>query len=305
MSDKSGIEWTEATWNPATGCTKVSLGCRFCYAKHKAWPRLSKNPVGVYTGRKFEDVQVHPERLDQPLRWTKPRMIFVNSMSDLFHEAIPRTFIEDVFAIMALASRHTFQVLTKRPERMARLLNSSGFWLAVQYRIEQTAVKDWCDVEGRPLPNVWLGTSVENQETADERIPLLLDTPAAVRWLSVEPMLGPVSLAPWEHSAMGDVCGHCEGYRGRGSGPDIEDCGVCDGSGLAGDPLIHWVVCGGESGTKARPMQALWAQNLRTDCMEAEVPFFMKQGSQANWPNYHDFDSFPAELQVREYPADG
>ncbi|KKK66141.1 hypothetical protein LCGC14_2967090, partial [marine sediment metagenome] len=164
MSDKSGIEWTEATWNPATGCTKVSPGCKFCYAKHKVWPRLSKNPKTVYFGREFEDVQVHPERLDQPLRWTKPRRIFVNSMSDLFHEDIPDEFIEEVFAVMALAEhRHIFQVLTKRPERMRDFLGTEHRWVTIEGRAQRRYYERtgddpamWLSVK-LPLPNVWLG----------------------------------------------------------------------------------------------------------------------------------------------------
>lgn len=249
MSDKSGIAWTEATWNPATGCTKISPGCKFCYAKHQVWPRLSKNPSTVYYGRKFEDVQVHPERLEQPLRWRKPRRIFVNSMSDLFHEDIPDDFIEEVFSVMVRANWHIFQVLTKRPERMRKFLYGPGSWL--------THVD---------LVHIWLGTSVENQATATERIQVLVEVPAAVRWLSCEPLLGPVRLF----------------HRN----------------------LLDWVVVGGESGPKARAMSPEWAQSLRNQCLNAGIPFFMKQGSQANWPHYNDFDSFPRSLQVREYPIE-
>ncbi len=258
MSDKSGIEWTDATWNPTTGCVKVSAGCKFCYAKHKAWPRLAAMSTGVYTGRKFEDVQVHPERLDQPLRWTKPRMIFVNSMSDLFHEDIPDEFIKRVFSVMAMADQHIFQVLTKRPMRMRDFMRE---WAAAPHPGRAAT-----SLNGRlfPLTNVWLGVSVENQETADERIPLLLETPAAVRWLSCEPLLGPIDLF----------------HRN----------------------LLNWVVVGGESGPKARPMDEGWCRKILADCQEWGVPFLFKQGSQANWPRYRDFESFPTILQVREYP---
>ncbi len=281
MSDKSGIAWTDATWNPTTGCTKVSSGCKFCYAKHQAWPRLAAMKTGVYSGRVFEDVQVHPERLDQPLRWTKPRMIFVNSMSDLFHEDIPDEFIHKVFAIMAQAGKHIFQVLTKRPKRMrdymqsAQVLHSTGLGPTGQW----------------PIRNVWLGVSVENQETADERIPLLLETPAAVRWLSCEPLLGPINLETIENN--GDIYDRAT----RGSYWQPLSGNFSDSA------TIGWVVVGGESGPKARPMEAGWAQNIMLECRDTKVPFFMKQGSQTpEWPKYHDIESFPFNLQLRQYP---
>lgn len=275
MSDKSGIAWTDATWNVATGCTKVSPGCKFCYAKHRAWPRLSAMKTGVYAGRKFEDVRVHPERLDQPLRWTKPRRIFVNSMSDLFHEDIPFGFIAAVFGVMAAADKHTFQVLTKRPERMRDFMlggatNAYAVGWCKRFAYQMIGGEMGKRLEDRsidpmwPPKNVWLGVSVENQETANERIPLLVDTPAAVRWLSCEPLLGPI-----------DLC-----HRN----------------------LLDWVVVGGESGPKARPMEEAWALDLREQCRSYDVPFFIKQGSQANWPDWKDMSKWPEPLQVREYP---
>ena len=197
MSDKTGISWTDATWNPVTGCAKVSQGCKHCYAE-RDWARLSANPKAVsYYGRAFTDVACHEDRLDQPLRWQKPRMIFVNSMGDLFHESVPDAFIDRVFAVMALAEKHTFQVLTKRPERMME-------WFAAGYDNREHAVGqamreiaaargfDNAGIPEWPLPNVWLGVSAEDQETADARIPLLMQTPATLRWVSAEPLLGPI-----------------------------------------------------------------------------------------------------------------
>lgn len=196
MSDKSRIEWTNATWNPVTGCMKISQGCKHCYAK-RDWARLAAMPGTVYHGRAFEDVRTHAERLDQPLRWRKPRRVFVNSMSDLFHEDVPDEFIDQVFAIMALSPQHTFQVLTKRPERLRAYLSTGladqRIWYAARPFCQQQmwdcysklpvphpgagpggiGLKTW------PIKNVWLGVSVEDQATADERIPLLLQTPAA------------------------------------------------------------------------------------------------------------------------------
>lgn len=266
MSDKSGIEWTDATWNPVTGCTKVSNGCKFCYAKHKMWPRLSAIPNSVYTGREFEQVMTHPERLDQPLHWTKPRMIFVNSMSDLFHEDVPFDFIDKVFAVMALAQQHTFQVLTKRAARMLEYLKQHAaggrhIWPACQQiampRGQEKPSAGW------PIPNVWLGVSVEDQSTAAERIPLLLQTPAAVRWVSAEPMLGPVDLSV---KYLATKCGGNYPFKGL-----TTECRtkLID--------LLDWVVVGGESGPNARPMHPDWARSLRDQCAAAGVPFLFKQ----------------------------
>lgn len=211
MSDKSSIEWTEATWNPVTGCTKVSPGCAQCYAETFA-ERFRGVPGHPYE-RGF-DLQLRPERLEQPLEWKRPRSIFVNSMSDLFHPDVPLGFIESVFDVMKLAHWHTFQVLTKRSERLAELAN--------QLR--------WPE-------NVWMGVSVENQRWT-KRIDDLRQAPAAVRFLSCEPLLGPLDL---------DLRG------------------------------IHWVIVGGESGHRARPMRADWARSIRDQCQAAGVPFFFKQ----------------------------
>jgi protein gp37 len=212
MSDGSSIEWTQATWNPVTGCTKVSPGCAHCYAE-----TFAERFRGV-PGHPYEngfDLQLRPERLELPLTWKKPRLIFVNSMSDLFHEDVPAEFVASAFATMRLADWHTFQVLTKRPERAAALAPQLG---------------DWPD-------NVWMGTSVENQRWTT-RIDHLRRVPARTRFLSCEPLLGPLSL-------------------------DLTD--------------IHWVIVGGESGPKARPMKEEWAESIRAQCECASVPFFFKQ----------------------------
>lgn len=251
MGDKSKIEWTDATWNPVRGCSLVSEGCRNCYAMQvagrfsgegQAYQGLAyRNTSGAHwTGK----VRLIEEHLEDPLRWKRPRRIFVNSMSDLFHESIPTEWVLRIFEVMACAKHHQFQVLTKRPERMKYLLHypDDGKFhgdSAEHHRLLMT----------QPLPNVWLGVSVEDQKTADERIPVLLQTPAAVRWLSVEPLLGPIDLqAPW--SAMN---------------PEYPELG------------IHWIVVGGESGNAARPMHPEWVRSLRDQCVAASVPFFFKQ----------------------------
>ncbi|WP_137010110.1 DUF5131 family protein [Aquitalea aquatilis] len=263
MSDKTGIEWTDATWNPVTGCAKVSQGCKHCYAL-RDWKRLSAMPNTVYHGREFTDVMCHPERLDQPMRWSRPRRIFVNSMSDLFHPDVPFEFIAAVFAVMSVTTRHTYQVLTKRPERMVEFFQwvADGAACFDDDRISEHMPEgiDWKPAKaGRggydncgpafPYANVWLGVSVEDQATADERIPLLLQTPAAVRWISAEPLLGPVDLMPmFEHRAD-----------------------------FFNDTGVDWVVVGGESGPKARPMHPDWAYRLKDHCAQSGVPFLFKQ----------------------------
>jgi protein gp37 len=269
MSDNTGIEWTDATWNPTTGCTKVSPGCDHCYAEG-IFNRF--NGPGAYaTG------QLRPARLAQPFRRRTPRRVFDNSMSDLFHDAIDDEYIAQVFAVMAATPRHTYQVLTKRHGRMRTLLNSGEFFSMVgDHAIEA------CGLDGIPwpLPNVWLGVSVEDQKWADIRVPALLETPAIVRFLSCEPLLGPVRLGdgalnPW-------TCWWC---RGRGSLPgnnapvqgfSAPNCWHCNGDGIDGR-IIHWVIVGGESGNGARPMQAEWARTLRDECVESGGAFFFKQ----------------------------
>lgn len=212
MSDGSAIEWTDATWNPVRGCTKISPGCKHCYAE-----TFAERFRGV-PGHPFEqgfDLRLVPDALELPLRWRSPRRIFVNSMSDLFHEDVPETFVRQVFDVMRLASQHAFQVLTKRSARMAELART-------------------LDVPN----NVWMGVSIENEDYTS-RIDDLMRVPAKVRFLSIEPLLGPIRRLS------------------------------LDG--------IHWVIVGGESGPRARPMDPGWVRSIRDQCAEAGVPFFFKQ----------------------------
>ncbi|MEV0149070.1 MULTISPECIES: phage Gp37/Gp68 family protein [unclassified Nonomuraea] len=250
MSDNSSIEWTDATWNPVTGCTEVSPGCDRCYAK--TFAERWRGTPGHHFERGF-DVQLRPERLEQPLKWRKPRRIFVNSMSDLFHDSVPDEFIAEVFATMARAPQHTFQVLTKRHGRMRSLLNRRSF------RDNLAHLTSW------PLPNVWLGVSVEDQKRAELRIPALLETPAAIRFLSCEPLLGPINLkrAVW---TMGSE-------RGHGLTASFVHAGGC----CCRFHGIDWVIVGGESGPGARPMHPDWARSLRDQCQEAGVAYLFKQ----------------------------
>lgn len=291
------ISWTDETWNPTVGCSKVSPGCKGCYAIRDAH-RLAGNPnpkiSKVYQGLTVIQngapnwtgvVRLIEERLADPLRWRKPRRVFVNSMSDLFHEALPDEAIDRVFAVMALCPQHTFQVLTKRPERMRdycssdetrwrvgiqilaideRLPPKDGRSIPLQFRPDSTedVPKLWALW---PLPNVQLGVSVEDQPTADARIPLLLQTPAAVWFISAEPLLGPIELA----------------------GPLYPDSVHQRGSLLEGAPMpgiawakIDWVITGGESGPGARPSHPQWFRDVRDACLAAGVPYHHKQNGE-------------------------
>lgn len=212
MSMNSSIEWTESTWNPTTGCDEISPGCQHCYAK-----RFAERWRGI-PGHPYEqgfDVKIWTERLEMPLTWKKPRLVFVNSMSDLFHPEVPDEFIKDVLDVMKRANWHQFQLLTKRPQRMLEIA---------------------CQVKELP-PNVWAGVSVESQAWT-RRIDILRQVPAKVRFLSCEPLLGPLELKLDE---------------------------------------IHWVIVGGESGIGARPIKIEWVREIREQCLEADVPFFFKQ----------------------------
>jgi protein gp37 len=226
MAERSTIEWTEATWNPVTGCDKVSPGCAHCYAE-----ALAERFRGV-PGHPYEqgfDLRLWPERLAHPLKWKRPRMIFVNSMSDLFHERVPESFIRRVFGVMGQADRHTFQVLTKRHERLAALGPSLPWH-----------------------PNVWMGVSIENRRFV-ERADFLREVDAAVRFISAEPLLGPLE------------------------GLDLDG--------------IDWLIAGGESGPRRRPVKAEWIAELRDLCEREEVPFFFKQwGGRTSKAGGREFD---------------
>lgn len=212
MATQSGIEWTHTTWNPVTGCTKISHGCKHCYAERMA-KRLREMGVAKY--KQGFSVALHESVLDEPLKWKSPRLVFVNSMSDLFHKSVPSDFIEQVFEVMNFASHHTFQVLTKRPTRVVQM-NRGLRW----------------------TPNIWLGVSIESERWLG-RLICLKETDAQVKFLSLEPLLGPL--------------------------PNIQ---------LEG---IDWVIVGGESGPGARRMEAEWVREIRDHCVRRDVPFFFKQ----------------------------
>lgn len=324
MADRTGIEWTDATWNPVRGCARVSDGCRHCYAERVA-ARFS-GPGQPYEGLIHPSTRgwngkaaLVPEALQIPWRWTRARRIFVNSMSDLFHPDVPFEFIAAVFYVMGHTCRHTYQVLTKRPERMLEFFR----WVedydgvfpgdrisAVASEFPAIKALGWEAARGGrggydncgpawPYENVWLGVSVENQETADERIPLLLQCPAAVRWISAEPLLGPVNLTdvtdgqawrevPREHWV--------EGFDSWDSPPALRWDAIGGvkyqrfGDYEERTPRIDWVVAGGESGPEARPVHPDWIRSLRDQCAAADVPFLFKQ-----WGEWFPADQTEAE----------
>jgi protein gp37 len=302
MGDNSKIEWTDASWNPIVGCSIVSPGCTNCYAMKVAGARLDGNPKAPHYGgttRKSKagpvwsgELALAPEHiLTAPLRWSKPRRIFVNSMGDLFHEDCPDEWIDRVFAVMTLCPRHTFQVLTKRSERMrdyfanrygGSVLPSGGPYIERELQIDTQTLNLLRTPLGRkreeetgrwqcrlPLPNVWLGVSTEDQQRADERIPDLLETPATVRFVSAEPLLGPLDLEPrfgTMMSRVGDITIYEDGSH---TFEDTEIPRILRG--------LDWVIVGGESGPNARPMHPDWARSLRDQCAVAGVPYFFKQ----------------------------
>lgn len=315
MSDKTGIEWCDATWNPVIGCSRVSAGCQNCYAErqairlinHPLWSKVVKRTSHgpAWTGTAI----LHMNKLDQPEKWREPRRIFVNSMSDLFHESLSEECIADVFNVMATTPRHTYLVLTKRPKRMLDIMGGPKHHHLWNARLWHRKV----------LPNVWLGVSVEDQETADERIPLLLRTPAAVRFVSYEPALGPVDFTAIKYT-------HSPGYFGDALQWHHQPHGA------SGYPSIDWVIVGGESGPKARPCDIAWIRSAVEQCKAAGVACFVKQcgsrpildcpsgeegepqmrpdGSARYWTipmkdrKGGDMAEWPEDLRVRQFPGE-
>ena len=292
MANKSKIAWTDATWPIVGGCTKVSEACQHCYAIRECWrmahnpnPKISSRYSGLVSKREIGlaealnwtgSVRCPAERIDWPLKWREPRRIFVTSMGDLFHDEVPDDFIDRVFAVVALTPRHTYQVLTKRAARMVAYMTDPATPRRIaDYMSLGTIITTpgAIDVDGAtmarwfengvpwPLPNTWLGVTAENQRRADERIPLLLQAPAVVRFVSIEPLLGPVDLRRW-----------------------LEPCGcggLCDSSGPC--PMAYnarrlsWVIVGCESGPRRRSTDLAWARSIKEQCQAAYVPLFIKQ----------------------------
>jgi len=307
MADRTGIEWTESTWNPIVGCSLVSPGCTNCYAMRMAGRIVRMNPGSHYAGTvkntKADSVWTGvmnpaPDHvLAQPLRWRRPRYVFVNSMSDLFHEGVPDDLIDRVFAVMALAPQHTFQILTKRPERMRNYLSRDWASRARQalsnltVPVGRSIARDGRELLSRygsahfgapcPLPNVWLGVSAEDQRRADERVPLLIDTPAAVRWISAEPLLGPIDFRFFRQPNMGGGPWWFDALNRKRAGWFADEAATVPTDDPSDHdpyvPRLDWIVVGGESGHGARPMHPEWARSIRDQCAVAGVPFLFKQ----------------------------
>lgn len=302
MGANTAIEWADATWNPIRGCTRVSEGCRYCYAEGLA-ARFSgpgqpfEGLAAMVTGKDGHrprwtgKIAWAPNVLLEPVKWQQPRTIFVNSMSDLFHEAVLVEHIDQIIAVMALAPRHVFIVLTKRPDVMRRYLSDPAMPERVRAQLLTPAPDSPLDKAGKgekprvtaveiiaaaqaisagPLHNLWLGTSVENQEAADARIPELLETPAAKHIVSAEPLLGPINFNLIDPTYVkGKLSSFTQAL------PDPND--PCEKNHL------DWVISGGESGLGGRPMHPDWARSIRDQCVAADVPFFFKQwGAWAN-----------------------
>lgn len=274
MSDNTSIEWTEATWNPIRArrkdgqpnkgggwhCERVSPGCQHCYAERLNEKRFGTGLPYNRKSRDLVDIYLDEKALTQPLHWRRrPRKIFVCSMTDLFGEWVPDEVIDLVFTVMALSPQHTFQVLTKRPERMREYLTNADRLYVLRSSIEEWLTEDDCRLRW-PLRNVQCGVSVEDQERADKRIPELLGTPAAVRFLSCEPLLGPIKIS--------GVCSCGTNYQ---TGPLIH--------GDRHHHELHWVIVGGESGPGARPCDEDWIRGIVQQCQSVRVPVFVKQGS--------------------------
>lgn len=270
----SKIEWTDRTWNPLAGCSIISKACDDCYAmkmafrlehmgqeKYKGTARKTESGRIIWTGK----INLDDKALMAPLKWKNPQRVFVNSMSDLFHENVSFDFIDKVFVVMWVTPWNTYQILTKRPARMEEYFatNPQERWGKVLHNLLQMGFTGTIDF---PLPNVWLGTTVEDQKTADERIPHLLKCPAVVRFLSCEPLLGPIRLDRLQREEVGFtwIDDSLTGFKAHGAG------------GWYGEK-IHWVIAGGESGSKARPSHPDWFRSLRDQCQAANVPFFFKQ----------------------------
>lgn len=337
MSATSSIEWTDKTWNPTRGCSIVSPGCHHCYAMKQAH-RFS-GPGKAYEGLTKQTkagpqwtsvVRTVEDALLEPLSWRKPQRVFVNSMSDLFHEDVPDEFIDKVFAVMALAHRHTFQILTKRAERMLQYFADEASRcgriaeIIQPMRTDERPVGPLPHLDGGeqwwPLQNVWLGVSAEDQQRADERIPLLLQTPAAVRFVSAEPLLGAVDLRDIQ-----PMRGRTQTDEGLKPLIHFAEFDVLRGE-MVRDrmgfncPRVDWVIVGGESGPGARPFDLAWARSIVEQCNSAGVACFVKQlGSKPveEWtdgPTQHhrlrfrdskggDPDEWSEDLRVRQFPV--
>ena len=270
---KTKIQWATAVFNPVTGCSKISEGCKNCYAERMHTRLEHIKGSGYMDGKPHFSVRLHPERLEEPLKWKKPQRIFVCSMGDLFHEDVPFPFVAYIYRMMALANHHTYMILTKRPERMRQF---------IEWYIERSVVEGIVSFADA-YQHVLLGVTVENQQAADERIPILLQIPAAKRFLSIEPMVGPVDLY--------------RAWWGKSGDPAFPWLGKNV------NEWLHCVILGGETGPKARPLHPDWARSVRDQCQAAGVPFFFKQWGE--WSSWEMLNAAVATAQIKNGRATG
>ena len=332
MADQSKIEWTDMTWNPIVGCSLKSPGCTNCYAMPMARRLAAMGSVPQYDGLTETvngkavwtgEVRLVEHMLDRPLRTKRPSRVFVNSMGDLFHEDVPDEWIDQVFAVMALAWQHRFQVLTKRADRMRSYMDAclariyDKLTRFTEYFPEslhrRILGRRWGSSPWPPWPlrNVWLGVSAENQATAEERIPLLLRTNAAVRFLSAEPLLGPIDLSPLRITDfLHGIDRPASLYALRGAAAYQ----IPDSHWTQAFTKLDWVIAGGESGPGARPMRLEWMREIAGQCKSNGIPLFVKQlGTDPRVYKHEikvrlldrrggDWLEWPRDLRVREYP---
>jgi len=346
MAAITSIAWTDRSWNPVRGCSRVSMGCDRCYAAAQAhrFSGPGQPFEGLTTIRRGKVdwagiARLIPDQLAAPLKWRKPQRIFVNSMSDLFHPSLSTEEIAAVFGVMAACPHLTFQVLTKQPKRaaewfkwlrgVAELVETGDAKVRICLRYALNAGFTWSrhiEYQPWPLPNVHLGVSAENQKTADERIPILLQRiPAAVRFVSMEPLLGQVKLTDLTSYAYASTSHHMNALAGS-----TLECMYDGGAGVVTHPKLDWVIVGGESGPGARPCDVAWLESIVQQCRGADVPCFVKQlgahpcfmvGGAPFFHNYHhthgelfckklsdkqggDPSEWPESLRVRQFPGD-
>ncbi len=312
MADGSKIEWTDATWNPVTGCSVVSPGCTNCYAMRLAGTRMRGHAsrLGLTVETKAGPVwnglvRFNEAWLDQPLRWKRPRRVFVCAHGDLFHEGVPNAWLDRVFAVMALAPQHSFQVLTKRAARMRAYIDGltrQEWWKA---RLGEASGAEMRRGDGTfptwPLSNVWLGVSAEDQQRADERVPDLLATPSAVRFASAEPLLGPIDFTKLQTFGGGQL----DALRGMwATYPIVERDGR---AALLTKALarLDQIIVGGESGPGSRPMHQQWAGSIRDQCASAAAAFFFKQWGEWLPVTLYDIDGGPEVFEADDGRPEG
>ncbi|MBW4690046.1 MAG: phage Gp37/Gp68 family protein [Komarekiella atlantica HA4396-MV6] len=328
----TNIEWCDETINPIVGCSRLSEGCKHCYAATAAKSSRLQQFSQYQTVSEWDGtVEFVKSQLIKPLHWRKPKKIFVCSMADLFHANVPFEWIDQVMAVVALCPQHTFQVLTKRPERALKYFRQPQLWVKWYEAAKEHLwgaigenfgglinLQQYFIDQPFPLPNLWLGTSTENQAMADKRIPILLQIPASLRFLSCEPLLEEITLSRYHNNGIGYLghkikCPNC-GVTGINP-PDkyYQYCWQCNSEMERKEPTISWIICGGESGPNSRPCHIEWIESIVIQCQESNTPVFVKQlGANAHHQGQRfktrdkkggEIEEFPEQLRIREFPV--